>query len=112
MKDYARATREPFINIHFCGSESATQWQGYMDGALESGERVANEILHVLFGGNNNKIDIDYDKTYFAHRQIIKDNELRNNNKKRSGLFTSILKKSAIILPIIGYASYYFKDQF
>lgn len=37
MSDYARATREPFYNVHFCGTESATEWQGYMDGAIESG---------------------------------------------------------------------------
>ncbi len=28
MKDYARATREPFINFHLCGTETATVWQG------------------------------------------------------------------------------------
>ena len=38
MKDYSRATREPFYNVHFCGTESATEWQGYMDGAVESGK--------------------------------------------------------------------------
>ena len=48
MKDYARATREPFDRIHFCGTETATVWQGYMDGAVESGERAANEILTTL----------------------------------------------------------------
>lgn len=46
MKDYAKAVREPFINVHFCGTESATVWQGYMDGAVESGERAANEVLY------------------------------------------------------------------
>ena len=34
MSDYARATREPFLNLHLCGTESATNWQGYMDGAI------------------------------------------------------------------------------
>jgi hypothetical protein len=28
MADYARATREPFLNMHICGTETATEWQG------------------------------------------------------------------------------------
>ena len=28
MKDFVRATREQFHNVHFCGTESAVQWQG------------------------------------------------------------------------------------
>src|SRR2546423_216481 len=31
--------------IHFAGTETATYWNGYMDGAVRSGERVADEIL-------------------------------------------------------------------
>jgi monoamine oxidase len=52
MHDYARATREPFLNLHLCGTESATQWQGYMDGAIESGIRAANEVAF-CFSKNN-----------------------------------------------------------
>ncbi len=28
MRDCVRALREPFINVHFCGTESATEYQG------------------------------------------------------------------------------------
>lgn len=64
MKDYARATREPFHNVHFCGTESALKWQGYMDGAAESGIRAANEVLF-KFHETNEKIQFDYEKTYY-----------------------------------------------
>jgi monoamine oxidase len=37
--------RQPLGRIHWAGTESATTWNGYMDGALESGERAANEII-------------------------------------------------------------------
>lgn len=37
--------RLPFGRIHFAGAELATQWAGYMDGAVQSGERAANEVL-------------------------------------------------------------------
>jgi len=42
------ALRTPCGRIHFAGSESATRWQGFMDGALESGERAAEEVLDFL----------------------------------------------------------------
>ncbi|MES0872457.1 flavin monoamine oxidase family protein [Sinimarinibacterium thermocellulolyticum] len=31
--------------IHWAGTETATRWTGYMDGALEAGERAADEVL-------------------------------------------------------------------
>ncbi len=36
---------EPCGRIHWAGSETATRWSGYIDGAISSGERVASEIL-------------------------------------------------------------------
>lgn len=43
MKDFP-AIREPFGNVHFCGTETASKWIGHMDGAIESGIRAAYEI--------------------------------------------------------------------
>ena len=37
--------RAPVGRLHFAGTETATEWCGYMEGALESGERAAAEIL-------------------------------------------------------------------
>jgi monoamine oxidase len=31
--------------IHFAGTETATYWNGYMDGAVSSGERAAREVV-------------------------------------------------------------------
>ncbi|MDR3508573.1 MAG: flavin monoamine oxidase family protein [Caulobacteraceae bacterium] len=39
------ALREPVGRIHWAGTETATEWLGYMDGALQSGVRAAEEIL-------------------------------------------------------------------
>lgn len=42
----AAATRqEPVGCLHFAGTETATEWTGYMEGALQSGERAAAEVL-------------------------------------------------------------------
>lgn len=40
-----QALCEPVGRIHFAGTETATRWPGYMDGAIEAGERAAAEIL-------------------------------------------------------------------
>jgi monoamine oxidase len=42
------ALRAACGRIHFAGSETATHWPGYMDGALQSGERAAEEVLQAL----------------------------------------------------------------
>ena len=36
--------RRPIGPLHWAGTETATQWAGYIDGAIESGERVSREI--------------------------------------------------------------------
>jgi monoamine oxidase len=35
----------PEGRIHWAGSDISPEWSGYVEGALRSGERVANEIL-------------------------------------------------------------------
>jgi monoamine oxidase len=42
------ALREPVGPIHWAGTETATRWAGYMDGAVSSGERAAAEALAAL----------------------------------------------------------------
>ncbi|KAJ4295041.1 hypothetical protein N0V90_007049 [Kalmusia sp. IMI 367209] len=42
---YGAALREPVGGIHFAGTETSDYWPGYMDGAIRSGQRVAQEIL-------------------------------------------------------------------
>lgn len=41
-----KALREPVGNIHWAGTETADVWNGYMEGAVLSGERVAKEIIN------------------------------------------------------------------
>jgi monoamine oxidase len=42
---YGRALRAPIGRVHWAGAETATVWNGYMDGAVSSGERAAEEAL-------------------------------------------------------------------
>jgi monoamine oxidase len=42
---YGPALRAPVDRIHWAGAETATVWSGYMDGAVQSGERAAAEVV-------------------------------------------------------------------
>jgi monoamine oxidase len=48
--EYGCALREPIGPLHWAGAETATVWNGYMDGAVQSGERAADEALSKLRG--------------------------------------------------------------
>jgi len=44
------ALRIPHGRIHWAGTETATVWSGYIDGAISSGKRAAQEIVHAREG--------------------------------------------------------------
>ncbi|CAM5476736.1 flavin monoamine oxidase family protein [Streptomyces aurantiogriseus] len=48
LTQYGPALRRPVGGIHWAGTETSTYWMGFMDGAVRSGERVAQEVLAVL----------------------------------------------------------------
>jgi monoamine oxidase len=42
---FGPALREPVGRLHWAGTETATTWISYMEGAVSSGERAADEVL-------------------------------------------------------------------
>jgi len=48
LTTYGPALREPVGRLHWASSETAVHWSGYMNGAIESGERAASEVLSCL----------------------------------------------------------------
>jgi monoamine oxidase len=42
---YGPWLRRPVDRIHWAGTETATRWMGYFDGAVQSGRRAAGEVL-------------------------------------------------------------------
>jgi monoamine oxidase len=48
LLDFGEAIRAPVGRIKWAGAETATIWNGYMDGALRSGDRAATEALAEL----------------------------------------------------------------
>ncbi|XP_072770637.1 amine oxidase [flavin-containing] [Nerophis lumbriciformis] len=45
LTQFGRVLREPVGRLHFAGTETATEWSGYMEGAVQAGERAAREVL-------------------------------------------------------------------
>jgi monoamine oxidase len=45
LLSYGPEIRRPIGRIHWAGTETSTYWNGYMDGAVRSGERAAIEVL-------------------------------------------------------------------
>ncbi|GHF00459.1 putative flavin-containing monoamine oxidase AofH [Amycolatopsis deserti] len=45
---YGDVLREPVGRIHWAGAEYAVEWNGYMEGAVRSGRRTADEVLAEL----------------------------------------------------------------
>jgi monoamine oxidase len=42
---FGAALRAPVGPLHWAGTETATRWTGYIDGAVQSGHRAAREIV-------------------------------------------------------------------
>nr|XP_015206611.1 PREDICTED: amine oxidase [flavin-containing] B-like isoform X1 [Lepisosteus oculatus] len=53
---FSRVLREPFGRLFFAGTETATRWSGYMDGAVQAGERAGREVLHAMGKVSQSKI--------------------------------------------------------
>jgi monoamine oxidase len=67
---YGEALREPIGRIHWAGTETATVWNGYMDGALQSGDRAAAEVLASVGGESGGNPVWQPEKSYAQHSTI------------------------------------------
>ena len=50
LTELGPALRQPVGTLLWAGTETATKWCGYLDGALSAGLRAADEVLHSLKG--------------------------------------------------------------
>jgi len=48
LLNYGPAIRTPVGRVHWAGTETSPIWNGYMEGAVRSGERAAGEVLPLL----------------------------------------------------------------
>jgi monoamine oxidase len=48
LSSFGEALRRPCGRIHWSGTETADEWMGYLDGAIQSGQRAAAEVAERL----------------------------------------------------------------
>lgn len=48
LSRYGKALRQPFDKVFFGGTETATSWPGYMNGAVQAGENAARQVLETM----------------------------------------------------------------
>ncbi|XP_052785132.1 amine oxidase [flavin-containing] B-like [Mya arenaria] len=60
LTTYSSCLQDRCDCLYFAGTETATQWAGYMEGAVQAGERAANQILY--HEGKVSKYEIDPDE--------------------------------------------------
>ncbi len=48
LTSYGPWLRRPVGRVHWAGAETAGYWNGYMDGAVRSGERAAKDVQAAL----------------------------------------------------------------
>lgn len=48
LTKFASIYGQPMGNLHFVGTEYSTEWKGYMEGALCSGEKGAREVVEAV----------------------------------------------------------------
>ncbi len=119
MKDFVDGLRKPYKNIHFAGTETASQGMGYMDGAVDAGRRAASEIL-VSFRDNDQLKDNDIDQytfdsqskqTLFHHFlfYLSIDRKYQNYRVPRSTLYYAI---PIIIVTLVALSKVFFPTIF
>jgi monoamine oxidase len=48
LTDCGHVIRDAVGRIHWAGTETAVHWTGYIEGAVRSGERAADEVLEAM----------------------------------------------------------------
>lgn len=56
LSNYGKYLREPIGRMYFAGTETASSWSGYLEGAIQAGERAAREVMFQMGMITKNKI--------------------------------------------------------
>lgn len=73
------------VRIHWAGTETATQWCGYLSGAIQSGQRASVEVLAQISPSSLSQEELQ------AARASQKSRDLRKNSECRSSTSCRIL---------------------
>jgi monoamine oxidase len=48
LRKYGDTLRASVGNLHFAGTETAFEWKGYLEGAVTTGQRAAEEVITAM----------------------------------------------------------------
>jgi len=100
--DYKDSLFKFIGRMHFAGTETSNKWVGYIDGALSSAERVANEVLYQINPCNTVKVKI-------GPAGNANDRLVDKNSNENQGILNAILSnnyKHVINLSLIFMVSF------
>lgn len=124
MKDFVDGLRKPYKNLHFAGTETASIWMGYMDGAIDAGRRAASEVLVALRSEDqpkDNEIDPftfdvqskieekSFQMFFFFFFVIFIDRKYHNQRVPRSKFYYAI---PIIIVTVAALSKFFFPSIF
>ncbi|XP_066266954.1 amine oxidase [flavin-containing]-like [Branchiostoma lanceolatum] len=90
LTQFGRIVREPFGRVFFAGTETATHWSGYMEGAVQAGERAAREILHAMGKIEANQVWQDAPQSEEVPALPFVDSFVETYSPSISGLLSTI----------------------
>ncbi|XP_067088236.1 amine oxidase [flavin-containing]-like, partial [Osmerus mordax] len=89
--------RRPCGRIHWAGTETATQWNGYMSGAIQAGQRAALEVLAELSPSSLTEEELEA-----VHKALASPRHLQpppsSTFLRRALLFTTTVSLAAALL--------------
>jgi len=71
MTRFLPAVQEPHGLVHFAGADIALGWRGFIDGAIESGNRIAHEVIARLKGRPQPQTTADAETSGNASRAFV-----------------------------------------
>lgn len=92
---YHPSLRRPFGRIHWAGTETATQWCGYIDGAIQAGQRAAMEVLAQMCPSSLSQEELDAVRASLKHSGPRKDTKCKSS--KCYYLFGVIMTAAALV---------------
>ncbi|XP_048745528.2 amine oxidase [flavin-containing]-like [Ostrea edulis] len=105
LTNFGKELRKPVGNLYFAGTETATQWSGYMEGAVQAGERAAREILHTLGKITENEIWQDEKENMVVKAKPFESTFLERNLPSVGG-FLKLVSLASIVAGGTGVCFY------
>uniref|UniRef100_A0A8C1WIV5 Amine oxidase n=1 Tax=Cyprinus carpio TaxID=7962 RepID=A0A8C1WIV5_CYPCA len=92
---YHPSLRKPFGRIHWAGTETATQWCGYINGAIQAGQRAAMEVLAQMCPSSLSQEELDAVRASLKHSDPRKDSKCTSS--KCYYLFGVVMTAAALV---------------